>query len=133
MTNKIILTASILSFLLTAIHAFGGGADVHVPLLETDISTLLKGFISVIWHAVTANLIICSTLLIIAARNSGLRILLTGIVVAHYLAYISLFLFYGYVYLGTPFAMLPWIGFSAIVIIALVGLKFDKSAMAKAA
>ncbi|MBL4768249.1 MAG: hypothetical protein JKY94_11120 [Rhodobacteraceae bacterium] len=112
---------------LTALHVFGGGPDVHVPLLESNASDVLKGFVSVVWHGTTATLLLCSCMLFIAARNENYRYILTGLVIANYLAFAGLFLFYGATRLGTVFLMLPWIGFVTIAVIASIGLALDKS------
>lgn len=126
MTNKVLATASALSLALTAAHVFGGGVDVHVPLLATDASDVLKGFVSVIWHGVTTNLLICSLMLLIAARNRSYRTMLTGLVITNYLAFTGLFLFYGITRLGSVFLMTPWIGFAIIVSVAAAGLWVDR-------
>lgn len=122
MINKTIATAGILSLALTAIHVIGGGTDVHLPLLESDASDVLKGFVSVVWHGVTVNMFICSVMLLIAAKIPKYRTVMTGLVIANYLAFTGLFLFYGITRLGTVFLMVPWIGFFIIVIVATVGL-----------
>jgi hypothetical protein len=126
MTNKVIATASALSLAIAAAHIFGGGGDVHVPLLASDASDVLKGFVSVIWHGVTANLLICSFMLLVAARNQSYRTMLTGLVIANYLAFTGLFLFYGITRLGSVFLMVPWIGFAIIVSVASAGLWVDR-------
>lgn len=123
MTNKLIATAGVLSFGLTAVHIFGGGADVHVPILESGLSDLLKGYVSVVWHGVTAALIINSILLLIAARRPAVQQLLTSIVIVHYMAFVVLFLFYGITRLGSVILMPPWIGFLIIVAVAALGLR----------
>lgn len=123
MTNKTLLVAGVLSLGLTAVHVFGGGPDVHVPLLESEIPDVLKGIVSVIWHAVTANLLLCSIMLFMAAQRANSRALLTGLVVAQYSAYVGLFLFYGLTRLGSVLLMPPWIGFLVIIGVALFGLR----------
>lgn len=127
MTNKIIATAGMLSLALTAIHIFGGGADVHAPLLDSNASAVLKGFISVIWHGVTANLLLCSAMLFVAAVYPLHRKMLTWIVIANYVAFAGLFLFYGVTRLGSVLLMLPWIGFAIIVAVAAAGLCMDRT------
>jgi hypothetical protein len=126
MLNRTIAISGVLSVTLTALHVFGGGPDVHVPLLESNASDVLKGFISVIWHGVTATLCLCSVMLLIAARNETYRNILTGLVIANYSVFAGLFLFYGVTRLGTIFLMLPWVGFVAISIVALIGLALEK-------
>jgi hypothetical protein len=126
MTNKTIATASCLSLILTGIHVFGGGPDVHVPLLESDASETVKGFASVVWHSVTAALLLCSGMLLIAAMQEKYRSVLTWLVIVYYSTFAGLFLFYGIVRLGTIFLMLPWIGFVVIVAVAFLGLFLGK-------
>ncbi|MEP2717313.1 hypothetical protein [Pseudophaeobacter sp.] len=126
MISKTLASAGVLSLALTAVHVLGGGPDVHVPLLESNATDVLKGFVSVIWHAVTANLLICSAMLLIAAVNKTYRGLLTGLVLANYVAFMGLFLFYGITRLGSVLVMLPWIGFAAIIFVSVIGLTIDK-------
>lgn len=111
---------------LTALHVFGGGVTVHVPALESDAPDLVKGFISVVWHGVTANLLICSVMLLIAAQNVTHRTMLTGVVIANYVAFAGLFIFYGITRLGTVLLMMPWTVFLLIVVVAAIGLFLDK-------
>ena len=126
MLNKTLAAAAGLSLALTAMHVFGGGADVHVPLLETNASEVLKGYVSVVWHGITASLFLCSVMLIVAAQNTKFRTMLTGLVIAYYAAFAALFLFYGITRLGSVTQMPPWIGFILIVAVALIGLNQEK-------
>lgn len=125
MTNKLLATAGVLSLILTAVHVFGGGADVHVPLLESNAADVVKGFASVVWHGVTVALLMCSVLLFMAARHEAYRTMLTGIVIVFYLAFAGLFMVYGILRFGTVFLMLPWIGFLVVVGVAALGLWMD--------
>lgn len=122
MTNKTIAIASILSFGLSALHVVGGGQSILVPALESDASNLVKAFISVSFHGVTVNLILCSVMLFIAAISETHRTVLISLVIADYLAYVGLFLYYGVTQLGTVFLMLPWICFLFIVGVSAIGL-----------
>lgn len=127
MTNKYLVLAGTLSLVLTLVHIVGGGTDVHAPLLVSNASDVLKGFISVIWHTVTAALLTCSFMLFIASKSERHRTMLTGLVIVHYSAFTGLFIFYGISRLGTVFLMLPWVGFLVIVMVAAIGLLFDKN------
>ncbi len=124
--NKTIALAGALSLALTAIHVFGGGNDVHVPLLQTNASDVLKGFTSVIWHAVTANMLICTGMLFIAAKNKHQSALLAGLVIANYLSYVGLFVFYGITRFSSLFVMVPWIGFLIISVVTMLGIAFQR-------
>lgn len=126
MTNKLLTAAGVLSLALTAIHILGGGPDVHEPLLESNASDVVKGFASVVWHGITAALLMCSVMLLVAARSPTNRTMLAGLVIAYYFAFAILFLFYGITRLGTVLLMPPWIGFLVIVVVAEIGLRVDK-------
>lgn len=122
MTNKTIAVAGVLSFGLFALHVTGGGQSALVPALESDASDLVKAFIAVSFHGVTVNLIICSFMLMMAARSETHRTVLTSLVIADYLAFAGLFLFYGITRLGTVFLMIPWTIFLLIAVISAIGL-----------
>lgn len=122
MTNKTIAVAGVLSFGLSALHVTGGGQSALVPALESNASDLVKAFISVSFHGVTVNLIICSVMLLMAARSETHRMVLTSLVIADYVAFAGLFLFYGMTQLGTVFLMIPWTIFLLIVVVSAVGL-----------
>ena len=122
MINKTIAVAGVLSLGLSILHIFGGGQSVHLPALESDASDLVKAFISVVWHGVTANLLICSVMLLMAALTKTHRTVLTSLVIANYLAFVGLFLFYGVTRLGTVFLMIPWTIFLLIVVVSAIGL-----------
>ena len=122
MTNKTIAVAGVLSFGLFALHVTGGGQSALVPALESDASDLVKAFIAVSFHGVTVNLIICSFMLMMAARSETHRTVLTSLVIADYLAFAGLFLFYGITRLGTVFLMIPWTIFLLIADISAISL-----------
>lgn len=122
MTNKTIAVAGVLSFGLFALHVTGGGQSALVPALESDASDLVKAFIAVSFHGVTVNLIICSFMLMMAARSETHRTVLTSLVIADYLAFAGLFLFYGITRLGTVFLMIPWTIFLLIAVVSAIGL-----------
>ena len=125
MTNKIIATAAGISLALTFVHIGPGGSDVHAPLLASDLPDILKGYISVIWHGVTAIMLINSALLATAAIKPELRWTLSGIVILQYIGFVALFLFYGLARFGSVTQMPPWIGFLVIIAVAGAGLWAD--------
>lgn len=133
MINKTIATAGVLSLILTAIHVFGGGADVHGPILASELDNVLKGFSSVVWHAVTANLLLCGFMLLYASYNKVVEKLFTLIVIAHFLAYAGLFMFYGLSRFDTLFVMMPWVAFLFISAVATIGISRDRKAKVSAA
>ena len=122
MINKTIATAGILSAILTAIHIFGGGADVHAPILASELDPLMKGYSSVLWHGITASLALCSAILLLAAKRERERELLTWIVILQFAAFAAIFAFYGITRFGTLFLMPQWIAFLIIIGVSLGGI-----------
>lgn len=118
-----IALAGVLSFAFTLAHVTGGGELVHSPILESEIVDLLKGYVSVIWHAITATMLLCSVLLLIAAWRPTQRLSFALIVIFHYALFAALFIFYGAVRFQSVFVMPQWIGFVIISLVALMGLR----------
>ncbi len=121
--NKLILSAGILSVLTLFAHVFGGGPEIHIPVLESDLSLELKAILSVVWHAVTAVLVINSVALFLAAKSKGAEKMLVVFVSSQYLALAILFLFYGITHLGTLLLMPQWSVFLLMPALALAGLR----------
>lgn len=121
-----IAAAGFLSLAFVLAHVVGGGADVHIPVLESDLSDVLKGYVSVIWHGITASMLLCSVLLLTASWWPAQRTTLTLIVVVQYAMFAALFIFYGTVRFQSVLVMPPWIGFVAILLVALAGLYREK-------
>lgn len=130
MINKTIATAGILSVLLTAIHIFGGGADVHAPILASELDPLMKGYSSVLWHGVTASLALCSGILLLAAKREGERELLTWIVIIQFAAFAAIFAYYGISRFGTLFLMPQWIAFLIIIAVSYFGIQTHRKHVA---
>jgi len=121
--NRWIFLSSILSFVTAAVHVFAGGPEVHDALLTADLPIILKTYVSVIWHATTAVLVLDSIVLLIAAFRPDLRTAMIWIVVGQYLAYATLFVGYGLGYLGSLLATPQWSVFVLISAVALIGMK----------
>jgi hypothetical protein len=126
MMNKWIFAAGVLSSITFGIHVFAGGSDVHEPLLATGLSALLKTYISMLWHGVTAVLLINSAALLVAAFHRHLERPIVWAVVLQYIAYGGLFFGYGLAYLGTAWTTPQWLGFLAISMLAMAGLRIGK-------
>jgi hypothetical protein len=132
MMNKAVALAGLLSLILTVIHIVGGGADVHEPILASELDNILKGYSSVIWHGVTANLFLCSAILFYASISKPNLPTLTSIVIVQYLAYAVIFIFYGTTRFGSIMIMPQWIAFLIIPAIATFGIYLSHSASGQA-
>ena len=120
--NKSLLAAGILTVLYSGLHVFGGGPEVHVPILESSISPFLKGISSVIWHAITAIMLFNGLALIWLAGQTEQRAM-GWLVVAQFTAFAGIFVAYGLIRFGDLFVMPQWIGFLTISAIAAWGLR----------
>jgi len=120
--NYWILSSGALSIVTLFLHIFGGGREVHVPVLKSDLSVGLKAILSVIWHAITAILALNGAALLLAAVLPGIRKPLVLLVSSQYLAFAFLFIFYGLSRLGTLRPLPQWIIFIVLAGLALVGL-----------
>ncbi|NLH83771.1 MAG: hypothetical protein GX458_23420 [Phyllobacteriaceae bacterium] len=119
--NRWILASSLLSFAVVSVHVFAGGPDVHDPLLAAGASATLNTYVSVLWHATTAVLLVDAVALFVAAVHRGSRAALVGIVTSQYLAYAALFVGYGLHRLGSLLVTPQWIAFVVISVVALIG------------
>lgn len=117
------LAAGALSAAGTVLHVFGGGPEIHDPLLAHDLPGFLKAFVSVLWHFVTLIIFTNSIALFYAAKNQRHAAPLVLIVCAQYLLFAGLFLIYGWHRLGNLTDMPQWSLFLLISVPALIGLK----------
>jgi len=124
--NISILLAALLSFLTLGAHIFGGQPEIMVPVFESELSNYLKTILMVIWHAVSAILIINSAALLFASLKNQHRLTIVNIISIQYLFWAALFIFYGIKNLGTLWTMPQWIAFILIPALALWGLKQNK-------
>lgn len=126
MVNKWLLAASAASMSVFLLHLIGGGVDVHAPTLASAMSDLLKAYASVLWHFASAALLINSVALYLAARRQPLRVALTQLVIAQYLAFAALFMLYGLTRMGSLTVMPQWLLFLPIAALALYGLRAER-------
>ncbi len=121
--NKWIFSAGMLSVLTLLLHVFGGGPEILVPVLESELSVELKAILSVVWHMVTAILALNALALFCAARPHAFRKPLVVLVSSQNLAFAALFVFYGLTRLGTLLPMPQWVIFIVLAGLALAGLR----------
>lgn len=125
--SKSILLAAVISTITIGLHVYGGGKEVHQPILSANLTTILKAYTSILWHAVTVVLAINSAGLILLAfkpfQFKGLGLLIS----LQYLAFAGLFIFYGISKLGTLFSMPQWIIFIILAALTLFGTRREKT------
>ncbi|OCP07179.1 MULTISPECIES: hypothetical protein [unclassified Ensifer] len=121
--SRWLLAAGILSLATTGTHLFAGGPEVHVPLLASSPSPLLQIYVSLLWHATSAVLLINSLALLFAAVDRRYRVPLAGAVILQYLAYAALFFGYGLAYLGSLWSTPQWVAFILMAGFAAIGAR----------
>jgi len=126
------LTAAGLSALTFVAHVFGGGPEIHIPVLQSELSDYFKAIFSVIWHAISAILILSSLVLLAAAMNRPGAQHAALLVAAQYLGFAILFVFYGLSRLDNLSQMPQWSVFTAIPVLILIGARARGSARAAA-
>lgn len=119
--SKFIASAALVSGLTLIAHFFGGGPEYHTTAWLSDMSIDQKTIYSLLWHAITALLLVNTVALVIAARGVYQRPLVL-LVVAQYLAIGGLFIFFGLQNLGTIWQQPQWIAFTLISALAMFGL-----------
>ncbi len=66
-----IAVASALSALTLIAHILGGGTEIMIPVLASELIPYLKAIMLVIWHAITMIFLINSLALIYGAGKPG--------------------------------------------------------------
>ena len=121
--NLSLTGATALSGILVLAHIFGGGPEIHMPVLATELAPEIKAAVSVVWHGVTLVLIINTVLLLAATTNRPWGHTAAWIVVAQYGAFVVLFIAYGIIRLENLTQLPQWIAFLLIVVLTVLGLR----------
>jgi hypothetical protein len=115
--------SAVLMALTVALHVVGGGQDVHAPLQSAlrahgSVPELIA-IAAVIWHLVTVAIAgLAYGLWVLARRHDAqLEFLISGI----QLGFAAVFIAYGMVRLGTPWAMPQWAIFIASPVLTRLG------------
>lgn len=90
--NGWLLTAGGIAAATTLIHATAGGRSVVRPLLGSAVSAEPKRTLHVVWHMVTADLLLSSLALLALAFTATPSTALVLFLAAQYLAYAVVFL-----------------------------------------
>lgn len=119
--SKSILLAAVISTITIGLHVYGGGIEVHQPILSANLTPILKAYVSILWHAVTVILVINSIGLFLTAFKPIQLKSLSLLISLQYLAFAGLFIFYGLSQLGTLFIMPQWIIFICMSALIFLG------------
>ena len=119
--NAPLLFAAILSALACAVHVLYGGVKVHRPVLASNAPRLAQGVMSVVWHGITALLLLNAVALLYAAQYPGEVRPMVLLIAAQYFAAAGLSFIYGISRFGSVLAMPHWVAFLAMSLLALWG------------
>ncbi len=121
--NRPIFAAAVVSLLTFFIHVVGGGADVHAPIQVSSLAPQLRAISAVLWHEVSALLLVQSVALAWDARHTRRNQALLGVLLALQVSFAALFVFCGWSVLGTVWVMPQWIIFTALAALMAWGLR----------
>lgn len=121
--KKSFALAGLISLATAALHVFGGGPEIHEPLLASNLTLSLKVFYSVIWHQITALFLVTGAALLYAAKNLEGRRAIAIFSLAQLAAFSVLFLYYCQSYLGTIWLHPQWVIFLTMGVLILIGLR----------
>jgi hypothetical protein len=113
--------AAILSTLTCAVHVLYGGVRIHAPLLKSDAPRVVRAVGSVIWHAMTAMMLVNAAGLLYAASESSGAGPVAALIAAQYLASAGLFVVYGITRYGSVLILPHWVVFLTMALLALWG------------
>ncbi|MGC5038692.1 MULTISPECIES: hypothetical protein [unclassified Streptomyces] len=121
--NGWLLTAGVVAAATTLVHLTAGGRSVVRPLLGSAMAAEPRRTLHVVWHMVTADLLLSSVVLLVSAFAAAPSTPLVRFMAAQYLAYAAVFLV---VALAAdwprPLLRLPqWMLLLPVGVLALVG------------
>lgn len=119
--NAPLTCAATLSALTCAVHIVYGGAKVHRPVLTSNAPRLAQGVISVVWHGITALLLLNAVALLYAAQDPGRAKPMALLIAAQYFAAAALSFIYGILGFGSVLVMPHWTAFLVMALLALWG------------
>jgi hypothetical protein len=123
--NKWLIAASGLTFFTLVAHLFGGGPEIHHPILESNAEAIPKAAVSVIWHWVSGVLLLNGIVYGLAANGHKAAKASLFLVNLQFVVFALLFLFYGITRFGSIFVIGQWLFFVLIVCCGLIGQKRD--------
>jgi len=121
--NRWLAAAGGLAGLITVLHIIGGGIDVHRPLLDSQTDAELGAYVSVLWHGVTATLVVMTIALTVATIAPRHRPALASVAIALSGAFAAVFIGYGLTRLDSLIIMPQWTVFSLICALAIIGIR----------
>lgn len=120
--NLWLLCAGIALLLLTLVHIFPGGREIHRPMVATHWPEPAKAIWSVVWHITTAMMFFGGLALIVAGMRPDEALAWAALPLALTGSTAVLFVVYSLSRLGTLRTLPHWAAFGVISVIGIVGL-----------
>jgi len=121
--NYWIIAAGLVSGLTVVAHIFGGGPEILQPMLQSELSLYLKTVWRVVWHGISAILIIGTAGLIYGGIRPEKSKAAVALISVQYVGFSVLFLYYGITELGALWPMPQWMSFTLMPVLAGIGLR----------
>jgi hypothetical protein len=118
--SRATISAGILMLITAGIHVLAGQPEVHVAIQASDLHPVLRAISSVLWHAVTVQLLAFTAALLWVARHPNREVSL--LIATICLCYTALFLWVGITLLQSPWPMPQWSLFAALAALTLWGM-----------
>lgn len=119
--NPWLLAASALMFLTFLIHFIAGGIDIYIPLRESELALEPKSTLSVVWHTISAFLLLFGGALLWMSRNNNPP--LACFVGLCQLCFALIFMGYGLYDAGSLMTMPQWTIFALCALLMWFGHK----------
>jgi magnesium-transporting ATPase (P-type) len=115
------LIAAALSLITTAIHVLAGTPEIMSPLLASNLPPVVKGVFDVMWHQITALLLIGSSASLVAAARPSWRLPVAILIGGQFTLIAVLFFGLGLMWFSSPWPMPQWVLFGTMAMLLVVG------------
>jgi len=119
------VAAAAVSLITGAIHVLAGTPEIISPLFASDLPPVVKGVFDVMWHQITALLLIGSGAALLAATRPTWRLAVAVLIGGQFALIAVLFLALGVMWFSSPWPMPQWVLFGAMAMLLLVGCRRD--------
>lgn len=110
--KSMMFMAALLMMVTFFVHVFVGGPDHYAPLRQSDYTALDKSVFSVIWHFISALLLMMALTLCYLSRHRNRPLFL--FILLTVLAFGTSFLIYGLIDFGSVWLMPQWVAFLGV-------------------
>jgi hypothetical protein len=115
------LAAAAVSLITSAIHVLAGTPEIMSPLLASSLPPVVKSVVDVMWHQITALLLIGSGASLVASARPAWRLPVAILIGGQFALIAVLFLALGAMWFSSPWPMPQWVLFGGMAALLLVG------------